>query len=151
MGVKRPKIKGKGFRPWTEEHCAKYEGTHPLGTRARLAYELLFCTALRRSDIVRIGRQHIRALAQPVLVGPYKVTHELDLGQQKTDEDVGGLLILPQLQAAIDALPADNLTFIVTKDGKGEPLSPSRQCLQAANDKRASWVDNNRIERGAQT
>jgi len=38
--------------------------------------------------------------------------------QQKTDEDVGGLLILPQLQAAIDAMPADNLIFIVTKDGK---------------------------------
>ena len=27
-------------------------------------------------------------------------------------------LILPQLQAAIDALPADNLTFIVAKNGK---------------------------------
>ena len=46
------------------------------------------------------------------------MTHEMALGQQKTDEDVGGLLILPQLQAAIDALPADNLTFIVAKDGK---------------------------------
>jgi site-specific recombinase XerD len=118
IGVKRPKIKGKGFRPWTEEHCSKYEATHPLGTRARLAYELLSCTALRRSDIVRVGRQHVRPLDQPVIVGPFKVTHEIDLGQQKTDEDVGGLLVLPPLQAAIDALPADNLTFIVSKDGK---------------------------------
>jgi len=118
IGVTRPKIRGKGFRPWTEEHCAKYEATHPLGTRARLAYELLSCTALRRSDIVRVGRQHILPLDQSVSVGPYKVTHELALGQQKTDEDVGGLLILPQLQAAIDAMPSDNLTFIVAKDGK---------------------------------
>jgi integrase len=118
LGITRPKIRGKGFRAWTDEHCAKFEATHLLGTRARLAYELLSCTALRRSDIVRVGRQHVRALEQPVFVGPYKVTHEIDLGQQKTDEDVGGLLVLPQLQAAIDALPTENLTFIVGKDGK---------------------------------
>ncbi|MGH6865740.1 MAG: site-specific integrase [Methyloceanibacter sp.] len=118
LDVKRPKIKGKGFRTWTEEHCAKFEAKHPLGTRARLAYELLACTALRRSDIVRVGRQHVRKLDQPVSAGPFTVTHELDLGQQKTDEDVGGLLVLPWLQAAIDALPADNLTFIVAKNGK---------------------------------
>ncbi len=121
IGVKRPKIKGKGFRSWKDEHCAKFEAEHPLGTRARLAYELLSCTGLRRSDIVRVGRQHVRPLDQPVFVGSYKVTHEFDLGQQKTDQDVGGLLILPQLQAAIDAMPADNLTFIVAN--KGKPLT----------------------------
>ena len=37
--------------------------------------------------------------------------------QQKTDQDVGGLLVLPLLQAAIDAMPANNLTFLVTKNG----------------------------------
>jgi integrase len=110
--------KGKGFRAWKDEHCAKYEATHSLGTRARLAYELLSCTGLRRSDIVRVGRQHIRRLDEPVVIGPYTITHEIALVQQKTDEDVGGLLILPQLQAAIDAMPADNLIFIVTKEGK---------------------------------
>jgi integrase len=118
VGVKRPKIKGNGFRSWKEEHCAKFETKHALGTRARLAYELLSCTGLCRSDIVRIGRQHIRRLDEPVTVGPLPITHEIAVGQQKTDEEVGGLLILPQLQAAIDAIPADNLTFIVAKNGK---------------------------------
>ena len=118
IGITRPKIKGKGFRAWKDEHCGKYEATHPLGTRARLAYELLSCTGLRRSDIVGVGRQHIRRLDEPVVIGPYTITHEIALVQQKTDEEVGGLLILPQLQAAIDAMPADNLIFIVTKDGK---------------------------------
>ena len=70
IGMIRPKIKGKGFRPWKKEHCAKYEATHPLGTRARLAYELLSCTGLRRSDIVRVGRQHIRRLDEPVCDRP---------------------------------------------------------------------------------
>jgi site-specific recombinase XerD len=118
IGVKRPKIKGKGFRPWSDDHCANFESTHPVGTRARLAYELLSCTALRRSDIVRVGRQHVKPLKERIFVGPLKVTHEIDMGQEKTDEDVGGLLILPQLQAAIDAMPSDNMTFVVTKGGR---------------------------------
>jgi site-specific recombinase XerD len=117
IGVKRPRIKGKGFRSWKDEHCAKFEVKWPVGTRARLAYELLSCTGLRRSDIVRVGRQHIRQLDEPLTIGPYTITHEIALGQQKTDENVGGLLILPQLQAAIDAMPSDNFTFIVTKNG----------------------------------
>ena len=117
IGVKRPRIKGNGFRSWKDQHCAKFEAKWPGGTRARLAYELLSCTGLRRSDIVRVGRQHIRELDEPVTVGPYTITHEIALGQQKTDENVGGLLILPQLQAAIDAMPSDNLTFVVTKNG----------------------------------
>jgi site-specific recombinase XerD len=117
IGIERPKIKGKGFRAWRDEDCRKYEATHPVGTRARLAYELLACTGLRRSDIVRVGRQHIRRLERPVLVGPYSLTHEIVLNQQKTDQDVGGLLVLPPLQAAFDAMPANNLTFLVTKNG----------------------------------
>jgi integrase len=46
------------------------------------------------------------------------VTHELHLpGASKNNEPVD-LPVLPPLQAAIDALPADNLTFIVREDGK---------------------------------
>jgi hypothetical protein len=71
-----------------------------------------------RSDIVRVGRQHIRPLDQPVILGPLTITHEIALGQRKTGEEVGGLLILPHLQAAIDAMPSDNLTFIVAQNGK---------------------------------
>ena len=74
-----------------KEHCAKFEKKHALGTRARLAYELLSCTGLRRSDIVRVGRQHIRRLDYPITVSPLTITHEIALGQQKTDEEVGGL------------------------------------------------------------
>ena len=117
VGVARPKIKGKGFRSWTDEDAVKFESTHPVGTRARLAYELAACTGLRRSDVVRIGRQHVRTLAKPVEFGRYTVTHELCITQQKTGGEVAGLLILPPLQAAIDALPADNMTFLITKYG----------------------------------
>jgi site-specific recombinase XerD len=83
IGVKRPRIKGKGFRSWKDEHCAKFEAKWPLGTRARLAYELLSCTGLRSSDIVRVGRQHIRQLDEPVIIGPYTISHEIALANRR--------------------------------------------------------------------
>lgn len=36
-----------------------YEARHPVGTKARLALDLMLYTGLRRSDIVTIGRRHI--------------------------------------------------------------------------------------------
>lgn len=118
IGVKRPKIKGKGYRTWSDEDAAAFEAKHPPGTRARIAYEIASCTALRRSDIVRLGRQHVRPLKEPVLIGAFKITHELHLPcADKNDEPID-LPILPSLQAAIDALPSDNLTFILGATGK---------------------------------
>jgi integrase len=58
--IKNLSSKTDGFATWTEEHIAAFESRWPLGTRERLAFELLLCTAQRRSDVVRIGRQHIR-------------------------------------------------------------------------------------------
>jgi len=60
-GYKPTRIKDTGgFIPWTDIDIAKFEATHPIGSRARLALALLLFTGQRRGDIVRIGRQHIR-------------------------------------------------------------------------------------------
>ena len=60
-GYKPTRIKDTGgFIPWTDIDIAKFEATHPIGSRARLALALLVFTGQRRGDIVRIGRQHIR-------------------------------------------------------------------------------------------
>jgi integrase len=59
QGIKAPPIKTAGYRTWTEADIKDFRGKHPIGSRARLALELLLCTAQRRSDIVRLGRQHI--------------------------------------------------------------------------------------------
>jgi site-specific recombinase XerD len=58
--VRSPKIKTEGFTTWSEENIAIFEQTHAVGSRARLALALLLYTVQRRSDIVRMGRQHIR-------------------------------------------------------------------------------------------
>jgi integrase len=60
IGVKRVKIKTDGYRTWTEDDIAAFEARHPVGSRARLALGLLLYTGQRRSDVVQMGRQHIR-------------------------------------------------------------------------------------------
>jgi len=59
-GTKRIKSRTDGFHTWTEEEIAQFEAVHPVGGKARLALALLLYTPQRRSDVVGIGRQHIR-------------------------------------------------------------------------------------------
>jgi integrase len=87
---------------------AQFEATYPIGSRARLALGLLLFTGQRRSDVVRMGRQHVKGRV-------LKVT------QQKTGTDLE-ITLLPELQEILAAHPADNMTFLTTKDGK--PFTP---------------------------
>jgi integrase len=101
--IKLRPAKTKGHRPWTEDEIAQYEARHPIGTKARLALALPLYTALRKSDFLRVGPQHIRD-------GVLRVT------QQKT----GGSLQLPvrpELQEIIATTPCDHLTFLVSATG----------------------------------
>src|SRR5450631_4078529 len=59
-GVKLVPIKSDGHHPWELDECVQFEAHHPIGTRARLAYELLLQVGHSRCDIVRMGRQHVR-------------------------------------------------------------------------------------------
>jgi integrase len=58
--VKRYKIKGNGFHTWSEDEVARYVERHPAGTKAQLALMLILYTAQRRSDVIRMGWQHLR-------------------------------------------------------------------------------------------
>ena len=60
LAVKGVKIKSKGHRTWTDEEIAAFEAFYPIGTEARLAFALLLYTGQRRSDVVRMGRQHVK-------------------------------------------------------------------------------------------
>ena len=50
----------QGFHSWTPEDLRQFEDRHPVGTKAGLAFALLFETGQRRSDVIKFGRQHIR-------------------------------------------------------------------------------------------
>jgi integrase len=109
MKVKLPRA-GEGLRAWGEEQIAAFRNRHGLGTRQRLALELLLNTAQRRGDAIRMGPQHIR-------------NGKLHVRQQKTGVPLV-LGILPELREAIDAMPSAerHLTFVVTPAGK--PYTP---------------------------
>jgi integrase len=103
-GICRIKMRTDGFHTWDESEIAAFEKHHPIGSKARLALALLLYTAQRRSDVVRMGRQHIRD----------GVVH---VRQQKT----GTMLAIPMhpaLAAVIEATPTEQLTFLTTSFGK---------------------------------
>jgi len=102
-GIKRIKNRTDGFHTWTEAEIAQFENKHPIGSKARLAFALLLYTAQRRSDVVRMGRQHVRG-------------NVVQVRQQKT----GATLAIPMhsdLAKIIEATPNDHLTFLTTSFG----------------------------------
>lgn len=104
QGIKTLRMNSEGFHTWTEADIAAFEAKHAIGTRARLSLALLLYTAQRRSDVVKMGRQHIRESV-------------LTIKQQKTGTEV----VVPvheELQRIIDASASGQLTFLVTKTGK---------------------------------
>lgn len=103
-GVRPIKNKTEGFHTWTEQEIERFEAKHALGTRARLAFDLLIYTGQRRSDVITMGWQHVDA-------GTLRVR------QQKT----GVALVLPivtRLARSLDHASKDNLTFLLTAQGK---------------------------------
>src|SRR5262245_8332352 len=66
-------------------------------------------TAQRRSDVVRMGRQHIR-------------DGVLTVKQEKTGATLA-IPVHPHLQAVLDATPSEHLTFLVTATGR--PYGPN--------------------------
>lgn len=98
-----------GFETWTEDHIAQFEAAHPIGSRARLAFDLLLWTGQRRSDVVRMGRQHVK-------------DGFLRVRQSKTGAELE-IPVAPALAASIGACRGEHLTFLTTKDGK--PFAPA--------------------------
>jgi site-specific recombinase XerD len=106
------KRKAGEYHTWSEDEIARYEARHPVGSKARLALALGLYTAQRRSDVVKMGRQHVHG-------GTVRVR------QQKTGTMVP-IPVHPALAAILDAIEVhDNimhhpqqLTFLVTQYGK---------------------------------
>lgn len=59
IGVEALKTKTDGYPAWDEADVVLFCNSYPISTKARLAFELILQTGLRRSDICRAGRQHM--------------------------------------------------------------------------------------------
>lgn len=104
LGSTKNRIKSAGFHAWTVPEVEKFHARWPVGTRERLCMDLALFTGLRRSDLVRVGRQHVRGGVITI-----------------TTEKTGAIVHLPifaALQASIDATQTGDLAFLATASGK---------------------------------
>jgi integrase len=108
-GIKKYRSQGEGHHSWSESEIAQFEQRHPIGSKARLALALGLYTAQRKSDVLRMGWQHVNGDA-------------IAVRQQKTN---AALLIPmhPHLLAALASVPRGNLTFLMTEHGA--PFTPN--------------------------
>lgn len=109
LGVTREKARTTGYKTWSEDHISRFEATHAVGTKARLAFALLLYTGQRRSDIVRMGWEHIHGNVLTVDQGKTEGGEEAHLE----------IPVHPKLRDVIEATPTVGVkTFLVTHFGK---------------------------------
>jgi integrase len=111
LSVSRAKmIKTGGFFTWTEEHVAKFEERHPVGSKARLALALYLNLGVRKSDVVRVGPRYIRD----------GVLHNfLPRKGERTDGKRISVKLFEETKAIIAATPVIGTeTYLVTSFGK---------------------------------
>jgi integrase len=109
-GVERIKPPASdGWRTWTDEEISQYEAYWPIGSMPRLAFALALYTSQRRSDVVQMGPQHIKA--GWMIITPKKT--------KRTTGKTLRLKIDARLQHVIDNTPqSGHLAYIVNQWGK---------------------------------
>ncbi len=98
--------KSDGFHTWTEAEIATFRSEYPLGTTARLAFELLYNLGVRRSDLVALGPSN--AQGNNIVFVP----------QKGSKMETLVLPMSPALKEALALVPASQKTFVVTEYGK---------------------------------
>src|SRR6266568_5128253 len=72
IGLRSGKAKASresgGFVPWSEDDMALYRMKWPLGTEARLMFDILHYTFLRLGDAYRFGPPHLRQIVRKMAV-----------------------------------------------------------------------------------
>lgn len=113
LGVKKIKYATTGHHSWTADEVQQFRVRHPIGSKARLALDLLLYTGGRREDAVRLGLQHVRN-------GRVRFT------QAKNEHRCPVAVDIPlhsKLRVTISATQSEHLTFLVTEYGK--PYTPA--------------------------
>lgn len=104
IGIKPLKVDSDGFHTWTEAEISQFERRWPVGTRERLAMDLLLYTAQRSGDVRQMGRQHVREGRVSVV-------------QEKTGARLD-IPVHPRLAASLATLPPGQMMFVATQFGR---------------------------------
>jgi len=110
--IAKIRVETDGFTAWTVEDLRTFVSSHPAGTQAHLALMLLVFTACRRSDLVRLGRQHIKNIN-----GVPCISFTQAKGGNKERQRVT-IPILPPLAEAINTPAAGEMTFLISARGR---------------------------------
>ena len=126
-GVERLQRPKKGFHTWTLDEARRYVDTHPVGTKAYLAFAIMVYTGMRVSDLCQLGRQHVNKQG-----GVAKPQHK----NRKRDAKVIEFDMPTALQAIIDRSPTGDLHYLVTDRGapftiKGMANRIKAWCIEA--------------------
>lgn len=106
-GIEKLNSNSLGWHSWTRREIQQYRDFHQIGTKARLALELMLNTGARRSDAVRLGRQHEES-------GWLKWTAWKGRNKNPTTIEIP---IRQALRGALDATDTGDLTYLVTESG----------------------------------
>jgi len=138
-----PYLKSKnpdGFRAWTEEDVARFEKRHAVGTKARLALDLMLYTGVRRSDVVKLGPQMERWVTKTRPDGSTERVQVLAFTETKGCAKIvkaHELPILEPLRQSIDATTTGHLVYLVTAFGRPHSVKAfgnwfKRRCREAS-------------------
>ena len=103
VGLVARAAKTEGFAVWHDDEIVAFQQRWPVGTRERVAFDLLLYTGLRRGDAVVVGRPHVKG-------GVIRIK------TAKTGEQVA-IVICADLAATLEAGPCGDLTFITGEKG----------------------------------
>jgi len=109
-GIKAKARESQGHHTWTDEEIAQFRAQHAIGTKARLAIELILATAARLGDGIALGRQHVKD-------GWLIFTQEKNRRRKPVRVEIP---MPAELTAAIAACPApaEALTFLTNEWGR---------------------------------
>jgi integrase len=111
--VRRVRTSSQGFHVWTEAEIERFKERHPLGTKPHLALMIMLLTGVRRSDAVRLGRQHERKMADGSKMLVFTATKNKLRKPMRIE-----IPLLPELQKVLDASKIGDLTYLVTDYGR---------------------------------
>jgi integrase len=105
VSATRPyRIESDGFHTWNEDDIRLFVAKHPIGTKARLAFDLMLWTGQRGGDARVMGPQHI-------------CDKRLIVTQEKTGATVS-LPILAPLAESIMATRSGAMVFLLNEQGR---------------------------------
>jgi site-specific recombinase XerD len=95
--------KSHEFHTWTEGEIEQFEQRWPVGTKQRLAFDLLLCTGQRGGDVALMARP--------------APGDKIRVAQQKTGTKLA-ITVHPNLRRSLDACPSGHVAAIITAYGK---------------------------------